>query len=232
MGGIGSGRPGRRVTVEGTGALVLDASAVVRAFRDELRRAAPDGAVPAGRWVDLPERRWAWSRGGEPCAAVEVGLRLGPDWGATRLRYDIRHLTCPTGPQHQTVALTTTPCRFGGLRWWWRCPETGRRCAKLYLPNGGRRFLGRAAHGLAYASQREDAVARAHRRAGRVHRRLGGDARLASAPVPARPRGMRLRTYERLVAELWEAEDALGEAFLAGAARLLGRRRGRTPQRR
>jgi hypothetical protein len=152
-------------------------------------------------------------------------VRLGPDWGAARLRYDIRHLTCATGPQHQTVALTTTPCRFGGLRWWWRCPETGRRCAKLYLPNGGLRFLGRAAHGLAYASQREDAIARAHRRAARVHRKLGSDERLAGAPAPPRPRGMRRVTYGRLVAELWEAEDALGEAFLAGAARLLARQR-------
>jgi hypothetical protein len=91
---------------------------------------------------------------------------------------------------------------------------------------GARRFLGRAAHGLAYASQREDAVARAHRRAAGIHRRLGGEARLASAPVPPRPRGMRRRTYERLVAGLREHEDALGEAFLAGAARLLARRRG------
>ena len=107
MGGLGSGRPGRRATVEGTAALVLDASAVVRAFREALRQAAgPGGAVPEGRWLDLPERRWVWSRDGEPWAAAEVGLRLGPDWGAARLRFDIGHLTCATGPQNQTLALS------------------------------------------------------------------------------------------------------------------------------
>jgi hypothetical protein len=199
MGGLGSGRPGRRATVEGTGALELDASAVVRPALEALRRAAPGFAIPEGRWLDLPEGRVAWSRDGEPWAAAEVGLRLGPDWGVARLRYDIEHLTCATGPQNQTVALTTTPCRFGG------CAGGGaarRRTAlrQALLPNGGRRFLSRGAYGLAYASQSEDAIMRAHRRAARVHGRLGSDERLACAPAPPRPRGMRRRTYERLVA--------------------------------
>ena len=226
MGGLGSGRPGRRATVEGTAALVLDASAVVRPALEALRRAAPGFAIPEGRWLDLPEGRVAWSRDGEPWAAAEVGLRLGLNWGVATLRYDIEHLTCATGPQNETVALTTTPCRFGGLRWWWRCPETDRRCAKLLLPNGGRRFLSRGAHGLAYSSQSEDAIMRAHRRAARVHGRLGSDERLACAPAPPRPRGMRRRTYERLVARLGEAETALNKAHLDGALRILRWRRG------
>ena len=223
---MGSGRPGRRATVEGTGALVLDAAAVVRPAPAALRRAAPGFAVPEGRWLDLPEGRVAWRRGGEPRAEVHVGLRLGPDWGAATLRFDIGHLTRRTGAQVQTVALTTTPCRLGGLRWWWRCPRTGARCAKLWLSNGGLRFLSRAAYGLAYASQAEDAVLRAHRRAARLHRRLGGDADLAGAPTPPRPRGMRRATYGRLVAELDAARRALDRAFLEGAARILGRRQG------
>ena len=154
-----------------------------------------------------------------------MGLRLGPDWGAATLRFEIAHLSRATGAQTQTVALTTTPCRLGGLRWWWRCPETGARCAKLYLPNGGTRFLSRAAYGLAYASRAEDAILRAHRRAACVHRRLGSDAHLAGAPAPPRPRGMRRVTYERLVAELDAARRALDRAFLEGAARILGWRR-------
>ncbi len=211
--------------MEGTGALVLDAMALVRDFRAELLRAAPGGAVPEGRWVDLPERRWLWRRGGEPWAEAEVGLRLGPDWGVAHLRYDIEHLTRRTGARTQTVVLITTPCRLGGLRWWWRCPQTGARCAKLYLPNGGWRFLSRAAYGLAYASQAEDAVLRAHRRAARIHRRLGSDERLANAPPPPRPKGMRRVTYDRLVAELDEARRALDDAFLEGAIRILGWKR-------
>jgi hypothetical protein len=80
----------------------------------------PGGALarPAGGARGLePGRRALGGGGGRPAARS--------DWGVARLRYDIEHLTCATGPQNQTVALTTTPCRFGGLRWWWRCPETG-----------------------------------------------------------------------------------------------------------
>ena len=87
---------------------------------------------------------------------------------------------------------------------------------------GGWRFLSRAAYGLAYASQAEDAVLRAHRRAARIHRRLGSEERLANAPAPPRPKGMRRVTYERLVSELDEARRALDDAFLEGAARILG----------
>jgi hypothetical protein len=225
MGGLGSGRPGRRATVEGTGALELDASAVVRPALEALRRAAPGFAIPEGRWLDLPEGRVAWSRDGEPWAAAEVGLRLGPDWGVARLRYDIGHLTCATGPQNQTVALTTTPCRFGGLRWWWRCPETDgaapsspaqRRPA---VPQPWRLRLG-------LRSQSEDAIMRAHRRAARVHGRLGSDERLACAPAPPRPKGDAARTYERLVARWARRKRRWDKAHLDGALRILGWRRG------
>ena len=34
------------------------------------------------------------------------------------------------------IELATTPQPFGGRRWWFICPQTGRRAAKLYLPNG------------------------------------------------------------------------------------------------
>jgi hypothetical protein len=225
MGGLGSGRPGRRATVEGTGALALDASTVVRPALEALRRAAPGFAIPEGRWLDLPERRVAWSRDGEPWAAAEVGLRLGPDWGVARLRYDIEHLTCATGPQNQTVALTTTPCRFGGLRWWWRCPETdgaapsspAQRRPAVPQPWCLRLGLRLAIGGRDHA---RPPPRRARARPAR------SDERLACAPAPPRPKGMRRVTYERLVAELGEAETALNKAHLDGALRILGWRRG------
>jgi hypothetical protein len=49
------------------------------------------------------------------------------------------------------VRLETTRPRFGGVRWWGRCP-CGRRVGKLYLPGGATRFACRQCHGLTYAS--------------------------------------------------------------------------------
>jgi hypothetical protein len=227
MGGFGSGRVGWRPTVEGTAALVLGAEALVRPVKQALRERGL-GAIPEGRWLEVPASRWSWSRDGASWAEVEFALRLGARTGEARLRYDIDHLSRPTGRQDYSVTLVATPCRFGGLRWWWLCPATGRRVAKLYLPNGGQWFLsrGRGAYPLVYASQSEDRIGRAHRRAARIHRRLGGEARAACAPPPQKPKGMRWRTYERLVAELDRARAALDEACLAGAARLLARCKG------
>ena len=126
-----------------------------------------------------------------------------------------------TGPWDQLVELEAAPCRFGGARWWWVCPAPGRRAAKLYLPTGGSRFLSRQAYGLAYASQREDEVARAHRRAARLHQCLGSPRRSAFGGTPPKPKWMRWPTYERLAAELQEIDAALEEAMEGMAARLL-----------
>ena len=39
-------------------------------------------------------------------------------------------------PVEYVVQLWSTECRFGGRRWWFECPLTGRRVTKLYLPTG------------------------------------------------------------------------------------------------
>ena len=53
------------------------------------------------------------------------------------------------------VYLAPTRPHFGGLRWWFVCPQLNRRVRKLYLPVGGRHFWSRHAYEPAYASQRE-----------------------------------------------------------------------------
>ena len=87
--------------------------------------------------------------------------------------------------------------------------------------NRGSRFLSRQAYGLAYASQHEDGIARAPRRAARLHGPLGSPRRSAFAGTPPKPKWMRLSTYERLAAELEGIDAALEEAMERMAARLL-----------
>ena len=98
------------------------------------------------------------------------------------------------------IALISTPQPYGGLRWRFRCPERSKPCSVLCLPIGAEQFASRQAHGLAFASQRLRAPARAAIRARRIRLGLGGSAN-PDAPFPERPRGMHGATYERRRAE-------------------------------
>jgi hypothetical protein len=61
----------------------------------------------------------------------------------------------------EPVPLESTPMRFGGVRWWGRCPlvvggrPCQRRVRKLYLPPGGRYFGCRSCYRLTYRSAQE-----------------------------------------------------------------------------
>jgi hypothetical protein len=221
MGGYGSGRRGRRPTVEGRATLALGVKRVMR----PVLAAHRDRSFRLGEIMNAGPIHFALRREGEaePWAAVDACLRLGPDRGQARLSLEHRAGWRGAGPRDQRVELEAAPCRFGGVRWWWIYPAAGRRAAKLYLPGGGSRFLSRQAHGLAYTSQRGGPD-----RAGAPA--AGGPA--AAAPgrpapaglrcgTPAKPRWMRRATYERLAAELGAINADLEEAMERMAARFL-----------
>ncbi|MGI0016826.1 MAG: hypothetical protein ACREBU_25680 [Nitrososphaera sp.] len=113
-----------------------------------------------------------------------------------------------------SVALETTPCTYGGYRYWLRCPAAGcgRRVVILYL--GGCYFACRHCYWLAYESQHESAAGRALLKAQRLRIRLGGSASLAES-FPEKPKGMHWRTYARLRAQAEEVEMQSWE-MLAG----------------
>ncbi|SLN18715.1 hypothetical protein [Oceanibacterium hippocampi] len=106
----------------------------------------------------------------------------------------------------QSIPLEWTRPGFGGRRWWFICPVSGRRVSTLMLPPGGDLFAARQAWGLAYQSQRENAYDRAISRAQKIRMQLGGDPSLA-APFPLRPKGMHRRTYRRLMSMALAAEE-------------------------
>jgi hypothetical protein len=79
--------------------------------------------------ISVPWRSIRWTLWGEaePRAVVEFRMDIGPNEGLTWFRYDVDHFSQRTGSQHYPVSMVTTPCQFGGSRWWWLCPATGRR---------------------------------------------------------------------------------------------------------
>lgn len=158
MGGWNSGRRGGKPTVEGCASIVLSINTVLRATEGRCLSRLRLEATINGQQQE-----------------ILLPLDLDPKAGTGTLapKYDVQHVSTATGPQHYSLPLVSTPCRFGGRRWWAICPATGRRAAILYLPNGGRRFLSWAAYRLAYQSQRETVTGRAWRTIRKLERRLG-----------------------------------------------------------
>jgi hypothetical protein len=95
--------------------------------------------------------------------------------GRVRLHYTTTRWDGERRESDYWISLTTTSQHFGGRRWWFVCPRTGRRADKLYLPNGAFTFAARQAYRLAYRSQREAPHDRALRRAFKLRGKLGAD---------------------------------------------------------
>jgi hypothetical protein len=98
---------------------------------------------------------YQWSRVGQPtgnrvlCAVYPDRLRLS--YKVSRNEGEWEHVS-------ETIQLDTTPCRYGGQRYWFRCSRCHRRTRILYLIK--RPYCCRVGLGLAYQSQRELATDR------------------------------------------------------------------------
>lgn len=136
---------------------------------------------------------WSWQRGEERAGSVSVWV--------DPLETVTLSFAMTTGEQRrdvvQRIALDRVACRFGGWRQWFRCSCCERRVALLYLRWG--RFACRTCQRVVYASQSEDELARTWRKQSRLEARLGDHW--------SRPKGMRLRTYERLFAAVLACEE-------------------------
>ncbi len=73
-----------------------------------------------------------------------------------RLRYTVTDAEGDSTDYDDRVPLTSTPCHFGGVRWWFACPPCGRRVGILYLPSGGKLFRCRHCYDLSYQSRNDN----------------------------------------------------------------------------
>ena len=93
----------------------------------------------------------SWSNNKTGKTVASIGLVTSTDKVVFSYRYARR------GEESQdveeSVAITRTPCNYGGHRPWFICPGCSGRVAILYM--GGPHFLCRHCYNPAYASQRE-----------------------------------------------------------------------------
>lgn len=103
----------------------------------------------------------------------------------------------------QGVALTETPCNYGGTRKWFVCPECARRCGVFYIQE---MIACRKCHDLTYSSQYEHAQDRMLRKLKQIRRATGSDDDIWG-PFGLPPRGMSVKRWKALVAEFIELRE-------------------------
>jgi hypothetical protein len=171
------------------------------------------GAIEQTLRLDLAQlRRMGFVRPGGAVSRLHYWTCRGERSGSISLKVDLTSLddahailtySANDVPKVQRVQLAVAPCRFGGHRFYWVCPVTGRRCTVLAY--GAGRFASRQAQRLTYWSQSEDALDRLRRARDKAEARVWGK------DGQPRPRGA---NRERLV-QRWIELDAAWEGLLS-----------------
>ena len=88
--------------------------------------------------------------GKESKIGLEVNMTSEP---YARFTYSISDREGNNTPYDLEVSLVTTSCNFGGVRYWFACPECSKRVGGLYLAPGERYFMCRKCNKLTYHSR-------------------------------------------------------------------------------
>ena len=105
--------------------------------------------------------RWV-NEFGEDAGSVTITPQAGGNGNKRSLRVEMGGVSAAGGGfvtvTGQDISITTTPCFYGGVRYWLRCPAVSKgllcenRVGVLYLPPGGTVFGCRHCHDLTYES--------------------------------------------------------------------------------
>jgi hypothetical protein len=90
--------------------------------------------------------------GKESSISLEVNMTGEP---YARLAYSLSDRESNVTPCDSEVDLVTTPCNFGGVRYWFACPACSRHVGGLYLAPGDRYFRCRHCNNLSYHSRND-----------------------------------------------------------------------------
>ena len=194
MGGYNSGRHRER-----------NRGAVNSAIRLNIRALRRQGFLRPG---EVTSGLWGWTRTatGEETASVSFTVDLTADSGTLLLRFILNG-----EPTTQEIEIVGSPMRYGGQRYYFRCPSQGRQCEILPMIDGV--FASRQAHRLTFQSQSSTEIDRMQARARMLKERLWPE------NGSRRPRG---KNRERLL-DAWEkAETAFEDIFVATVMRRWG----------
>jgi hypothetical protein len=93
-----------------------------------------------------------WSSNGEPRGDISISAHMG-EYPYLNLNYTITsHYSGEKRSVDYDVRLVSTPCNFGGKRWWFLCWNCSHKATILYR-SASDKFLCRKCNDLAYPSQ-------------------------------------------------------------------------------
>jgi hypothetical protein len=147
---------------------------------------------------------WHWARNDKPSGSI--GVRANRE--TVTLDYRLQVNGGDWSDQREVVAIERTACRFGGARCWFHCPHCGRRCELLYMRFG--RFACRHCNRISYGPQS----------GGRYDRLLHKFHKLRGRADKGRPKGMHLRTWERMVERVCDLEETVDSLLTHEIARM------------
>jgi hypothetical protein len=130
---------------------------------DEVRSIDILGLQRNGVFKKGPYLDWTckWSRFGEVMASISYRLMVDEN-GPTGLNFTYSITKSEKAEKKHydyIVPVESTPCHYGGKRWWFVCPlvvddcKCQRRCRIMYLPPGAEYFGCRECHRLTYESR-------------------------------------------------------------------------------
>lgn len=154
---------------------------------------------------------WQWSRGSEPAGFISYRVAVtGTRDGTLTLTYTTTNRDGEKQDHSYDVPLGSEAMRFGGVRWWFHCPYTGRRVLKLYKFGSIDKFCARTAIRPlpTYASQRVSGIEKYQHARWRLRKKLGdpGDLR-DNLNKPPRMREATFARYWEKDCDLAERED-------------------------
>ncbi|HEU6450617.1 MAG TPA: hypothetical protein VFT57_04300, partial [Gemmatimonadaceae bacterium] len=101
-------------------------------------------------------------------AATQAGLATVQGTWVLRVNIPVKAVIAS-----ELVTVEAVPQPFGGVRWWWRCPECGTRRRSLFVTPLNAMPRCRRCLGLAYESQRASQLNRLTRKALNAAEKLG-----------------------------------------------------------
>lgn len=140
--------------------------------------------------------------------------------------------------RHVRVAIESTACGMGGLRWWFLCHGCDLRTMHVYARLQGPLLICRACAGIPYETLTASRLERIRLARDKVARQLGCEPGPNFQPFafPPQPARMRYERYARLADKLWRLDQAAlqaserwvrwmqGRFFPAGRVRASARR--------